>query len=137
MTDGKPHVSAYRSGLRQDRGKERGFARRRAFRRGARALEAYGAVLNEGLRTLEQLGLTLTGKFVRVAPAQLFGDYARQIGTDRVVVGHRKRSLLERWWSGTNRAYIVDNLDFSLLVARSDICNEAFAVELSQAAWAG
>lgn len=122
---------------------DRTEARRAALPEGAHFgaahghLEAYGAVLNEGLRALEQLGLTPTGKFVRVAPAQLFGDYALQIGTDRVVVGHRKRSLLERWWSGTNRAYIVDNLDFSLLVARSDICNEAFAAELSQAAWAG
>jgi nucleotide-binding universal stress UspA family protein len=100
-------------------------------------LEAYGVVLEEGLRKLEQLGLTPTGKLVRGEPAQQIGDYAREVGADLVVVGHRKRGLLERWWSGTNGAYIVDNLDCSLLVARSDISNEAFEAELSQAALSG
>ena len=100
-------------------------------------LEAYGAVLSEGLRKLERLGFTPTGKLVRGEPAQQIGDYAREVGADLVVVGHRKRSLLERWWSGSNGAYIVDNLDCSLLVARSDISNEVFEAELSQVAAPG
>jgi nucleotide-binding universal stress UspA family protein len=96
-------------------------------------LEAYSAVLAEGLRKLELLGLAPTGRLVRGEPAQQIGNYAREVGADLVVVGHRKRSLLERWWSGSNGAYIVDNLDCSLLVARSDISNEAFEAELAQA----
>jgi nucleotide-binding universal stress UspA family protein len=94
-------------------------------------LEAYAAVLNEGLRKLELLGLRPIGKLVRGEPAQQIGDYAREVDADLVVVGHRKRGLLERWWSGANGAYIVDNLDCSLLVARSDISNEVFEAELS------
>ncbi|AZS19320.1 MULTISPECIES: universal stress protein [unclassified Caulobacter] len=97
-------------------------------------LEAYCAVLDEGLRKLEMLGLDSTGALVRGEPAQQIGDYARKVRADLVVVGHRKRSLLERWWSGANGAYIVDNLDCSLLVARSDISDQDFEAEFSKAA---
>jgi hypothetical protein len=51
-----------------------------------------------------------------------------------VVVGHRKRSLLERWWSGTTGAYLVDHLGCSLLVARRPISDEDFFAAMGVAA---
>lgn len=93
-------------------------------------MEAYKAVLQEGLARLERLGFAPVGKVVRGEPAREIGEYARQVDADLVVVGHRKRSLLERWWSGSTGAYIVDNLDCSLLVARRVISDEAFEAEI-------
>jgi len=41
-----------------------------------------------------------------------------------VVVGHRRQTLLERWWSGASGAYLVDNVGCSVLVARNVISDE-------------
>jgi nucleotide-binding universal stress UspA family protein len=100
-------------------------------------MEAYDAVLQEGLRRLEQLGFTPTGKLVRGEPAREIGEFARQVDADLVVVGHRRRNLLERWWAGSMGAYIVDNLNCSLLVARRVISDEAFEAEIRMLAAEG
>jgi nucleotide-binding universal stress UspA family protein len=100
-------------------------------------MEAYDAVLQEGLRRLEQLGFTPTGKRVRGEPAREIGEFARQVDADLVVVGHRRRNLLERWWAGSTGAYIVDNLNCSLLVARRVISDEAFEAEIRMLAAEG
>jgi nucleotide-binding universal stress UspA family protein len=100
-------------------------------------MEAYDAVLQEGLRRLEQLGFTPTGKLVRGEPAREIGEFARQVDADLVVVGHRRRNLLERWWAGSTGAYIVDNLNCSLLVARRVISDEAFEAEIRMLAAEG
>ena len=42
------------------------------------------------------------------------------------VVGHRKKSLFERWWSGETGAYLVDHIGCSLLIARTAISDEEF-----------
>jgi nucleotide-binding universal stress UspA family protein len=100
-------------------------------------MEAYQAVLQEGLTRLEQLGFKPTGKLVRGEPAREIGEFARQVDADLVVVGHRRRNLLERWWAGSTGAYIVDNLNCSLLVARRVISDEAFEAEIRMLAAEG
>jgi len=97
-------------------------------------LESYQAVLDEGLARLRRLGFSPTGKLVRGEPAIEIGAFARQVGADLVVVGHRKRNLLERWWSGATGAYIVDNLDCSLLVARQAMSDQDFEAKLGSPA---
>ena len=47
-----------------------------------------------------------------------------------MVVGHRKKSLIERWWSGQTGAYLVDTLQCSLLIARRLISDEEFEAAL-------
>ena len=69
---------------------------------------------------------------MRGDPAQQIGDFAREVKADLVVVGHRKRSFLERWWTGGG--YIVDGVDCSLLVARTEISDAAFEAELARLA---
>jgi len=91
-------------------------------------------VLDEGLARLRRLGFSPTGKLVRGEPAIEIGTFARQVGADLVVVGHRKRNLLERWWSGATGAYIVDNLDCSLLVARQAMSDQDFEAKLGSPA---
>ena len=52
---------------------------------------------------------------------------ARQCGAEvfLIVVGHRRLSAFDRWWSGPRGAYLMDYTDCSLLVARNVISDEA------------
>ena len=57
-------------------------------------------ILNEGVARLRKLGFDPTAKLVRGQPAEEIGNFARQIGADLIVVGHRRRSAFDRRWSG-------------------------------------
>lgn len=95
-------------------------------------LETHRQILKDGLAKLETLGFKPVGRLVQGDPAQQIGDFAREVKADLVVVGHRKRSFLERWWTGGG--YIVDGVECSLLVARTDISDAAFEAELARLA---
>jgi nucleotide-binding universal stress UspA family protein len=88
--------------------------------------DAYKTILEEAVRGLGTFGIRLKAKLVRGEPAQEIAAYARQIKADLVVVGHRRQSLLQRWWSGPNGAYLSDYLTCSLLIARAPISQEEF-----------
>jgi nucleotide-binding universal stress UspA family protein len=92
--------------------------------------ENYKAVLKDGVERLKLLGFDPVAKLVTGEPAREIGAFANQIEADLVVVGHRKQSMLGRWWSGPNGAYLVDHIRCSLLVGRNVITDEAFKAEL-------
>src|SRR5271156_3081588 len=81
-------------------------------------------VLNEGVARLRQLGFDPVAKLVRGEPAKEIGTFARQIGADLIVVGHRRQNAFDRWWSGPRGAYLMDYTDCSLLVARNVISDD-------------
>ena len=81
-------------------------------------------ILNEGVARLRKLDFDPVAKLVRGQPAEEIGNYARQIGADLIVVGHRRQSAFERWWSGPKGAYLMDYTDCSLLVARNVVSDE-------------
>lgn len=95
-----------------------------------RLRDTYASVLEEGLSNLRRLGFMAEGELVRGEPTQEIAKFARAVGADLVVVGHRRRNFLERWWSGASGGYIVDNVDCSLLVAQTTISDTAFEAEL-------
>jgi nucleotide-binding universal stress UspA family protein len=76
-------------------------------------------ILEEGLAKAEELGLTISGEVVSGEPVEAIKHWANKLNVDLVVVGHRKRSLLERWWSGPSHAFLVDHLQCSLLISRA------------------
>ncbi len=82
-------------------------------------------VLNEGVARLRQLGFDPASKMVRGEPAREIGTYASEIEADLIVVGHRRQSAFDRWWSGPKGAYLMDYTDCSLLVARNVVSDEA------------
>jgi nucleotide-binding universal stress UspA family protein len=92
--------------------------------------DAFMEVLNEGVARLRQLGFDPVAKLVRGEPAEEIGTYASQIGADLIVVGHRRQSAFDRWWSGPRGAYLIDYTDCSLLVARNVISDEAIEAAL-------
>ena len=96
----------------------------------AHQMKSYKALLERGLTRLEQLGLKPVGRLVVGEPAREIGRFAKEVRADLVVVGHRRQSMLERWWSGPSGTYISDYIGCSLLVARNEISDEAFEAEL-------
>jgi nucleotide-binding universal stress UspA family protein len=94
--------------------------------------QTYKEILGEAVTGLRSRGFTLDAKLVGGDPAREIAAYAAQVRADVVVVGHRKRSLLQRWWSGSSGAYLSDTLRCSLLIARADISQEDFLRELEK-----
>src|SRR5271155_2593985 len=95
-----------------------------------RSQDDFTEVLNEGVARLKQLGFDPVAKLVRGEPAEEIGNFAKQVGADLIVVGHRRQSAFDRWWSGPKGAYLMDYTDCSLLVARSVISDEAMNAAL-------
>ena len=87
--------------------------------------DIYRALFDEAIARLRDLGLSPSGKMVTGEPADEIASYAHEVQADLVVVGHRRQSLLERWWSG-NPAPLVDRLQCSLLIARNNIGDAEF-----------
>jgi nucleotide-binding universal stress UspA family protein len=58
-------------------------------------------------------------------PAEGIGNFAKEIAVDLIVVGHRRESAFDRWWSGPKGAYPMDYTDCSLLVVRNAVGDEA------------
>ena len=44
---------------------------------------------------------------MRGQPAEEIGNFAREIEADLIVVGHRRQSAFDRWWSGPKGAYLT------------------------------
>ena len=93
---------------------------------GVMAQEAYADLFDDSIRRMREVGFDPEGTMVVGEPAAEIARYARQFKADLVVVGHRKKSLIERWWSGGTGAYLMDHLECSLLIARRPISDEEF-----------
>jgi nucleotide-binding universal stress UspA family protein len=89
-------------------------------------------IFDEGVRRLAAMGFSAKSRLVDGDPATEIRLYAEEIKADLVVVGHRRKSLLERWWSGSSGAWLSDQLSCSLLISRSDIADDLFEAELAQ-----
>jgi nucleotide-binding universal stress UspA family protein len=83
-------------------------------------------LLARGLERLKRLGLAADGVIAAGEPTQVIAACARSFAADLVVVGHRRQSLLDRWWSGKAGAYIIDHVGCSVLVARDVISDDEF-----------
>jgi nucleotide-binding universal stress UspA family protein len=90
-------------------------------------------LLQRGLDRLARIGVGAAGEVVVGEPATVIGACARNFAADLVVVGHRRQSLLDRWWSGSSGAYLVDNVTCSVLIARNIVSDEEFEAVMAQA----
>jgi nucleotide-binding universal stress UspA family protein len=54
--------------------------------------------LDEGVERLRQRGIKAVGRLGYRDPVDEINATAREIGADLIVVGHRRRNTIERWW---------------------------------------
>ncbi|TAJ71522.1 MAG: universal stress protein [Phenylobacterium sp.] len=86
--------------------------------------EVYQGILDEGAERLKQLGLSAVAALEFGEPAPTIAGFARRVEADLVVVGHRHRGALERWWTGSTSAHLLDLVECSLLIAKDTSADE-------------
>src|SRR5947209_6568900 len=75
------------------------------------------AILDEGVAWLAERGLTARGVLVYGDPLTSIPDVARDVGADLIVVAHRPRGRLARWWSDSDEETLLDRVRCSILAA--------------------
>jgi nucleotide-binding universal stress UspA family protein len=74
-------------------------------------------ILKEGVNWLMERGLAAHGYIAFGDPIWEIDNAARQLGTDLIVLGHKQRSRLARWWSDSEDATLLERSPCSILVA--------------------
>ena len=92
-------------------------------------MDSYKDLLAKGVNRLRALGLDPVGRLVVGEPVKAICAFVREVDADLVVVGHQKKGLLDRWWSGSTGAYLSDYIHCSLLIARNQVSDEEFESE--------
>ncbi|MDR5738496.1 MULTISPECIES: universal stress protein [unclassified Caballeronia] len=88
-------------------------------------------ILQEGVDWLRERGLQAQGHFAFGHPIDEIAALADNLKVDLVVVGHRCRSGLARWWMGAGNTPLLDRVSCSILVA---VCQAGESAEAEDAA---
>lgn len=75
------------------------------------------AVLHEGVNWLKERGLAAHGYLAFGNAIPEIVSVAQNLHPDLIVVGHRHRSRLARWWSEDEEATLLDLVSCSILVS--------------------
>ncbi|ONB53355.1 universal stress protein UspA [Burkholderia pseudomallei] len=74
-------------------------------------------ILQEGVNWLTERGVHAQGHFAFGYPIDEIANLATKLNVDLVVVGHRCRSGVSRWWMGAGNTQLLDRVSCSILVA--------------------
>ena len=75
------------------------------------------ALLEEGVQWLQDRGVSATGALEYGNAVDCIAQTAQRIGADLIVVGHKHRSPLARWWSESDEESLLERVRCSVLVA--------------------
>ena len=76
----------------------------------------YQAILQDGLRRLEQSGHSARGEVVTGEAIEEITKYARKVEADLIVVGHKHLdSWAARWWRGSISGALIEHSPCSVL----------------------
>jgi nucleotide-binding universal stress UspA family protein len=75
------------------------------------------ALLTEGVQWLKDHGVPANGQLVFGNPMVHIPEVAQRIGADLIVVGHRYRTRMAKWWSEDEEATLLNKVSCSILVA--------------------
>ena len=78
------------------------------------------ALLDEGVQWLRERGVTAHGAVEFGNAVDRIAETAEQVGADLIIVGHKARGPLARWWSESDEATLLERVTCSILVASSD-----------------
>ena len=77
----------------------------------------YEEILADGLKRLSEGGHAASGEVLVGDSVEQISHYAKQIGADLIVVGHRHLdSWAERWWRGSSTRALIEHAPCSVLV---------------------
>jgi len=79
--------------------------------------ETAQALLSEGVAWLREHGVPAEGQLVFGNPMVHIPEVARRIGADLIVMGHRYRGRLAKWWSEDEESTLLHKVSCSILVA--------------------
>jgi nucleotide-binding universal stress UspA family protein len=77
------------------------------------------ALLDEGVQWLRDRGVNATGSVEYGHAVDCIAATAERTGADLIVVGHRNRSRLARWWSQSDEESLLERVRCSILVAQA------------------
>jgi nucleotide-binding universal stress UspA family protein len=75
------------------------------------------SLLDEGVQWLRDRGVTAHGALEFGNAVDRISETAAQVGADLIVVGHKARGPLARWWSESDEATLLERVSCSILVA--------------------
>ena len=77
----------------------------------------YQEILAEGLKQLSEAGHAAQGEVLVGDSVEQISKYAKKMGADLIVVGHRHLdSWAERWWRGSSTRALIEYAPCSVLV---------------------
>ena len=77
------------------------------------------ALLEEGVQWLRERGVTAHGSVERGNAVECISEAARRIDADLIVLGHKTRGRLARWWSASDEESLLERVRCAILVAMS------------------
>jgi nucleotide-binding universal stress UspA family protein len=75
------------------------------------------ALLDEGVQWLRDRGITAHGSLEFGNAVDRISECAEEIGADLIILGHKPRGALARWWSESDEATLLERVNCSILVA--------------------
>ena len=77
------------------------------------------ALLEEGVQWLRERGVRAQGKLEYGNAVDCITSTAHEIGADLIVLGHKSRGRLARWWSDSDEQSLLERVSCSILVAEA------------------
>jgi nucleotide-binding universal stress UspA family protein len=78
------------------------------------------ALLDEGVQWLRDRGVNAAGTLEYGNAVDCIAATATNIGADLIVLGHKNRGPLARWWSASEEESLLEKVKCSILVAAAD-----------------
>ena len=75
------------------------------------------AILDEGVARLREHGVEAEGSLEYGNAVDCIAETAERIGADLIIVGHKRRTRLARWWSESDEESLLERVGCSVLVA--------------------
>jgi nucleotide-binding universal stress UspA family protein len=78
------------------------------------------SLLDEGVQWLRERGVNAEGTLEYGNAVDCIAATARNVGADLIVLGHKNRGPLAKWWSASDEESLLERITCSILVATSD-----------------
>jgi nucleotide-binding universal stress UspA family protein len=78
------------------------------------------SLLDEGVQWLRERGVNANGSLEYGNAVDCIAATAQSVGADLIVVGHKHRGPLARWWGASQEESLLERVSCSILVASSD-----------------